>query len=1167
MEEKSKTKRFSDKKCKKLLRVMRISLLLLFISTFTLFADDVYSQRKEVSVRVRNASLREAFSQIEKSSDYVFLIADEAGTELNRRVNIVAESESINEILDILLRNTDLDYRVVERQVSIYVTAKKPTPVASDETDEQEQQPKVITVKGRVTDKYKDVLPGIAVIIKGTTRGVATDANGNFTLENVPPNAVLTFSCVGMENQDVEVNGRTVIDIVLLDDEATLQEVIITGYQEVKKERMTGSVSSIHSGEIKNLNVKSMDQVLSGTISGVSSVTSGRPGEDARIQIRGINSLTGSTAPIWIVDGMPLQGEAPNLSNTGGSLNASLFQSGIGNLSPDDIESITVLKDAAATAIYGARAANGVIVVKTKSGRAGKPLFNVTAHFGVTERPRNNIRMMNSDEKIQFEIESYSDYEQTGYGRVSDIYHRLNRGIYSPAEAQAEIDKLKNINTDWFKELYRPSFNTQINVSMSGGSDRTQYYNSLNFLNENGTEYNNEYKRMRFSSKLNHEFSSKLKFQTDLSATYRYNQNTAAAFSTLQYALYANPYENPAGYDQSWDTALSSLHEGYLWTTFNAKNEIMKNTRSSRYLEGALNARLDWEIVNGLKLTSQGIIAGSANNSRTIEGANTYTNFIKNWINSRIIREISPEQVRGSLNEGTSFSRSYTFRNTFEYNLNINDNHYLDLFGGQEISDNIIEASFNYSPIFDEEHRIIGFPDLPENTNIKNIAFSQLGNTGRFQNKLSSFFMNGTYSYQDRYVANGSVRYDGSDIIGDANQFTPLWNISGKWNLHKEPYFKSDFFNELSLRVGYGFTGSIDKNAFPFVLMTYGTSVIYDGVPVPTDFRYANPNVKWQTKRDFNIGFETSFFKDKIQLGVNYYNNIVFDLLDEKALPMSSGRYSVKENVANVVNRGWEIDLGTQVIRAGDFYWNLRGNVAFNKNIVTKTFFTDTSDLPEMLASEGNSKFVEGYPVSGWFGYRFAGVNPADGHTMVYDAEGNKFDADLTGNKTLGLKMPDPVFLGDFFPPIIGGLSSIMTFDRWVLTMNFEFNAGNYIKSFNTFKGLSSHNRYYTDANRWRAPGDIAAIPSISMLDNAFSKYMYDVTLEKGDFLRNTYTSLGYNLPPQVLGALRLEIARITFTANNLFTLTAYKGIDPSLMGEIGYPNSRKYSLSINIGF
>lgn len=1164
MEEKFKSEHFLEKKCPKLLRIMRISLLLLFLSTFTLFADDVYSQRKEVSVRLRNTSLREAFSEIEKSSDYVFLVTDDAGTELNRRVNIVAENESINEILNILLRNTDLEYRVVERQISVFLNKKQPLPV---EVAEQQQQPKGITVKGRVTDKYKEALPGITVVIKGTSRGVATDINGRYTLENVPPNAVLNFSCVGMKNENIEVKGRTSIDVVLQDDASALQEVVVTGYQEVKKERMTGSTSSIRSGEIKNLNIKSMDQVLSGTISGVSSVASGRPGADARIQIRGVNSLTGSTAPIWIVDGMPLQGETPNLANTGGSLNASLFQSGIGNLSPDDIESITVLKDAAATAIYGARAANGVIVVKTKSGRAGKPLFNVTAHFGMTERPKNNIRMMNSAEKVQFEKETYSDYEQTGFGRVSDIYHRLNRGVYSPAEAEAEIEKLRNTNTDWFKELYRASFNTQVNVSMSGGTERTQYYNSLNFLNENGTEYNNEYKRFRFSSKLNHEFSSKLKFQTDLAATYRYNQSSAAAFSTLQYALYANPYESPTGYDQSWDTSLSLLHEGYRWTTFNAKNEIMRNTQSSRYLEGALNAKLDWEIFKGFKLSSQGVISASANNSRTVEGANTYTNFERNWINSRIIKELAPDQVRGSLNEGTSFSRSFTFRNSFEYNLNVNDNHFVDLFGGQEISDNIMEVSFNYSPIFDELHRIVGYPDLPDNTNIKNISFSSLGNTGRIQNKLSSFFLNGTYSYQDRYVANGSIRYDGSDVIGNANQFTPLWNISGKWNIHKEPYFKSNFFDELSLRAGYGYTGSIDKNAFPFVLMTYGSSVIYDEKPIPTSFRFANPNVKWQTKKDFNIGFEASFLKNRIQLGVNYYNNTVFDLLDEKALPMSSGRVSVKENVANVVNKGWEIDLGAEVVRYGNFYWNLRGNVAFNKNIVTKTYYTNPSQLPQIGAGEGNSKFVEGYPVSGWFGYKFAGVNPADGHTMVYDAEGKKFDADLTGDATLGLKMPEPVFLGDFFPPIIGGLSSIMTWDRWVFTMNFEFNAGNYIKSFNTFKGLSSLNRYHSDANRWRAPGDVAAIPSISVLDNAFSKYMYDAVLEKGDFLRNTFTSLGYNLPSKLLGSLGLESARITFTANNLFMLTAYKGIDPSLMGEMGYPNSRKYSLSFNIGF
>lgn len=1145
-------------------QLTKIFILLFSLCTFSALAGNIYSQQKELSVRLANTTIGEAFSYIEKNSDYVFLIADDATTSLNHSTHLVVENSSIQQIMDMLLKNTDLAYRVVERQVSVYKKADADTLTASKERAQRQQPPK-ITVKGMVTDKAKIPLPGVSVRIKGTNEGVATDANGNFSIQ-VAENAMLEVSYIGMKSQTIAVKGRRTINIIMQENEEILQEVVVTGYQEVKKERMTGSVATISSGDIKNLNIKSMDQVLTGAISGVSSIASGRPGEDARIQIRGINSLTGSTEPIWIIDGMPLQGEAPNLKSTGGSLNAALFQSGIGNISPDDIESITVLKDAAASAIYGARAANGVIVVKTKSGHAGKPHYNITAHFGVTERPTNNIRMMNSSEKVDFETQVFHDLELTGTGRVNEILRQVARGVISQADADQQIEVLRNINTNWFKELYRQSLSTQVNASMSGGTTNTQYYNSLNYLSENGTEYNNHYKRFRFNSKLNHKFSNKVKLQTELSATYRTNRSSAADFGTLSYALYANPYESPDGYDQSWDMSRSRLREGFSWTTFNAKNEIMNNTSSSRYLDASLRARLDWTIIKGLTLSSQGIISASTNNTRTIHGENTYTNFQQNWLNF-LGEELLPEQVKGSLREGTSYSNSYTFRNTLEYNLELEDIHFINIFGGQEISDRITYASSNYSPIFDELHRIVGFPELPEGTDLKNINFAALGNTGRFQSKLSSFFLNATYSFKDRYIASSSIRYDGSDIIGNKNQFTPLWNVSGKWNLHNESFFKSKFINALSLRGSYGYTGSIDKDAFPFVLMILGSSITYDDMSVPTEFIYANPNVRWQTKKDVNIGFETSFLKNRFHVGINYYNNLVFDLLDNKSLPMSSGRRSVVENVANVVNKGWEFDLSADVVRYRNFIWNLRGNVALNENIVTKTYYKSLDVLPTITAGKGNRNFVEGYPVSGWFGYRFAEVAPSTGHTMVYDGEGEKFDMDMLSNVTLGLKAPDPAFLGDYYPPIIGGISSNMTWKRWVLTVNLEFKAGNYIKSFNTFRGISSKNRHFSDQSRWRAPGDIASIPAISYNNKAYSQYMYDVVLEKGDYLRNTYTSLGYNLPSSYLQKLGLANARITFTANNLFTLTAYKGIDPALMGAIGYPNSRRYSLSLNIGF
>lgn len=424
---------------------------------------------------------------------------------------------------------------------------------------------------------------------------------------------------------------------------------------------MTGSVSTIKSADIAKLDVRSMDQILKGTMSGVVASYNGRPGSDVKLQIRGANSMSGSTDPMWIVDGMPITGTAPTYRGQQ-SLENMLTQSGIGDIAPSDIESITVLKDAAATAIYGARAANGVIVVKTKSGREGKPSYNAMVYFGITERPERNVRMMNSEEKLAFERTTFYDTNNGQIGRGAYLLSQVQKGIITQAEADAEIARLQGINTDWFKQLYRVATNQQVSLSMSGGSKTTQYYNSFTFMNQNGTELNNNYKRATFSSKINHAFNDKLKLQTALDATYRNERQTGSAISTLTYAYAGNPYETPDGYDMSYDMTMSTVRPGLGWQTLNAVREMEENTRSSRYVGVRLNVKLDWTTpLEGLTYTSQASFNLASSSSRAEEGENTYTNYRRNWLRGLSnVRDLLPSQVRGSLTEGQSTSNAFT---------------------------------------------------------------------------------------------------------------------------------------------------------------------------------------------------------------------------------------------------------------------------------------------------------------------------------------------------------------------------------------------------------------------------------------------------------------------------------------------------------------------------
>ena len=1029
-------------------------------------------------------------------------------------------------------------------------------------------------VEGYVLDNNQQPIVGAIVRVVDKDIVATTDLQGYFSLPSNIKKAKLQVSFLGMKTVTIEATEDKAMHIKLEDAANNIGEVVVTGFQDVRRPRMTGSVSVIKSSDIAKMDVRSMDQVLRGTMSGVATSYNGRPGSDASIRIRGANSITGSTDPIWIVDGMPLNGIAPSVSNSN-DLQRLVTQTGIGDIAPSDIESITVLKDAAATAIYGARAANGVIVVKTKNGREGKATYNASLYYGVTERPYSNIRMMNSEEKIRFEREMFLDGEYDSVGRVAYLLNQVKNGAVTQEEAEKEIALLRSRNTNWFKELYRPANTQQVNLSLSGGSKRTQFYNSFTFLNQNGTELTNNYKRITFNSKLYHHFSDKLTLQTILATTYRSDRSTASVISPMRYAYQANPYEDPNGYDKSYDIRISRLHPGLRWETLNMKREMLENQNTSRYLGASLNVKLQWITpLEGLIYTSQASLSVSNTSSRKEEGEGTYTNMRNNWEAQYVQgNEIPASHVLGSLREGQYNTDAYTWRNMLSYNKMIGNDHSLELMAGQEITSNVNYSSYNYSPQYDKVHRIVGFPQVAQGTDMSRFPFSWLGGTGKYESKMSSFFANATYSYADRYVVNASARYDGSDIIGNQNQFTPLWNVSGRWNIYKEKFMeKANYINFLSLRVGYGYTGSIDHNALPFVTMQLTETRPYAGLIVPTYYKNANPNIKWQTKKDFNIGLESSLWDNRITFNVNYYNNKVIDLLDNKSLPYSSGINSIKQNVANLVNRGWEFDLGFTPVRTRDFEWTLRGNISFNKNIITKTFYQDFKQVPQKssLLSENDNVYIQGYSVGAWLGYDFAGIDPNTGHTLAYAEDGSKVDMDMFNNKTLALKRPPMHYLGESNPTTTGGFSTEFRYKQWELNAQFEFQAGHLIPTISSTMNHNynySGNRYIADQYRWRATGDVVERPYLGTNNTAYDQYRFNTSLEKGDYLRCTYTSLGYRLTEALCQKLSIRSARIALTASNLFTLTNFKGIDPASMGNLSYPSTRSYSITLNVGF
>lgn len=1157
---------------------MRNLMLVLLISSSTVWANSTYSQTAQMNLSVKNGTVESIFDCIRQQSGYEFFYNNDR-LDVKRQISLSRNNGTLDEILGEVLGQR-YTWQIKDRYVLITEKNTLPQMLPVDP----------VAIKGIVLDKTGLPLPGVSVMIKGTTIGVATSVDGEFALNTVKVNDItLVFSFIGMKTKEVKYAGQSMLKIILEDNVSEMEEVVVTGYQTVKKPRMTGAVEVVTAAEIANKGFVTVEEALKGQLAGVSTLNvTGRPGGQAQIRVRGINSLTGNTDPIWIVDGMPLQGDLPDVGVAGSDLQNTVLTNGLGNLSPDEIESITILKDAAATAIYGSRAANGVIVVTTKRGKSGPGFINIQSSYSIDEAPTSKLQMMNTTEKIAFETALYNDFPQVQVqGRIFTLLRDADAGRKSREHVASEIERLGKINTNWHDEIFRVAQSHNHMINMAGGTEKTQYYASLNYLGQQGVMPNNKYEKFGGSIKLTHDFNNKLKVYFDVYTNLRNDRSSASVVDPLRYATYANPYERPYredgsyDYDRSYYPDLSMVKDGYKYD-FNVLEDLNANTSKTRYISNQINLKLEYKILESLKFATSGTFSNTSSHTNKALLPSTFSSKYSSWIRSIYKeKEITDNLNNGSLEENTARSQSYTWRNQLEYNQTFKQIHYVSAILGHEMSENKSNLFGYYSPEYDPLYGLVGFPDLTDIIATR-LNMTKLFQTKESQNRSVSFFATASYSYMDKYVISGSYRMDGVDIIGTDNRFTPLWNASFKYNLHREDFMENvSFLNMLSIRGSYGFTGSIDRNAYPFTLLQYGSSSYrYNGEKIPSVITPGNPSVKWQRKEDRSIGLDFALLGNRISGTVNYYNNDTRDLLDRKKLPLSTGKDEVKANVASLKNRGWEFSLNTVNIDYKDFRWTTSFNISVNKNRVTSTYYNSVRELPEIARGvNSQSYFVEGQPVNAWYGYQFAGVDPATGNSLAYiDANGKngKPLGHLTADGRYVINMDTEFtndalqFLGEGYPPVSGGFGTVFTWKRFTLSSQFSFMAGHKIKSFKINNGnpmvSAQYNQLSEEQYRWRKPGDITNIPAYTVSANASTKYFFSSEVENGAFLKCNNVSLGYNMPSEWCSKLRLTQARLNFNVQNLFVSTKYRGLDPENMGAFGYPSARKFIISLNIG-
>ena len=833
-----------------------------------------------------------------------------------------------------------------------------------------------------------------------TTMGVITDVDGLFSI--AIPAGITRFCCsyVGYDVLEVKlVPGKEFYEITLHVSSQMLDAVVVTGYQTVERRKLTAAVSKLDISDETIGAVKSIDQALAGQIAGLSvSPTSGAPGAPAKIRIRGTASLNGTQDPLWVLDGIPLEGtDVPEPDELNDITN--MKQSSIAGLNPADIENITILKDAAATAIYGARAANGVIVITTKKGKVGKPVISFSSRFTYTPTlSLDRLNLLNSAEKVGLEMDmirnNYSpDNHKGGVYNILSNYNELSafqNGGWDAlsSETQAAINRLKNINTDWGDVLFRDAFSQEYNLSLSGGTERVTYYTSFGYYKEDGNVDGVSMDRFNLVGKTSYKVNNILKVGASMFANRRKNTNyltdAYGMSNPVFYSRKANPYfelyDENGNYNYDYDIQNNTdkdLGFNIFEERRNTSNESVVNSFSSIF-DAELRFNDKWKLTSQfgyqLEKTSREEIADWESY------AMRYYYKLSEYSQDGETKHFLPE---GGMQKSYENSNSQiTWKAMGEYRDSFNDIHELEVMAGTELRKTWYETLFSAGYGFDRKTLTTKPVIFPNESYATSFPLHQ---TTYKENAYVSFYSTASYSLLNRYTVGGSIRFDGSDLFGvdKKYRYLPLYSVSALWRLSQEPFMQqAKWVDNLVFRASYGLQGNIDKNTSPFLLGTYRSESILPGVSEDMIVINSAPNKKlrWEKTQSVNAGYDFSVLNQAINLSVDYYYRKGTDLIALRMLPLETGFTSMNVNWASMENKGVEISLSTRNITTKNFSWYTNFNFAYNGNKVLQ------ENNPEQQTTPGR----EGYPVGAIFALKTAGVDKETGNMMFYNPEGEK---------------------------------------------------------------------------------------------------------------------------------------------------------------------------------
>lgn len=982
--------------------------------------------------------------------------------------------------------------------------------------------------------------------------------------------------------------------------EFTLDNFIVTGYQKIDKRKMTGASTTVKISDETVGAVHNLDQALAGQVAGLSSVSSsGAPGAPLKIRIRGISSINGSQDPLWVLDGIPLDGtDIPSTSELKDIDN--LYQTSIAGVNPNDIESITVLKDAAATAIYGARAANGVIVITTKKGKAGAPKINFSTKL--TCSPNINLdrlNLLNSNEKVNLELDLLrSDY--TFRENKGDVYRILSSLSETEAyktsgwdaissDAQQQINRLRGIYTDWNDILMRTALTQEYAFSVSGGGNKATYYASVGYYDQQGNVKGVDANRFNTTLKTTVRINEHIKIGASLFA----NQRKQTSFMTdyngfvnpVYYSRLANTYFQPfnanGGYNYDINVQGGKEDSELNFNIFEERANT-SHERTDKQIMAIFDAEV--KLVDWLTFNTQ---LGLQSDAYTIDKYAGENSFAMRKDLERSIYAYSDGQRpflpttggKHLVTEGHSYQ--WTWKGTLEMQKQLNDMHELQLMLGSEIRHVDANSTFSAAYGYDKRTLTSQVVYFPSEYAADRFPLHQETKT---ENAFVSWFATGGYTFLDRYTLGASIRFDGSDVFGVAKKYRylPLYSVSGLWRAKEESWLKDvEWLNNLSVRASYGIQGNIDKNTSPYLIGTYDQKVILGKPEYVIDAETApNPSLRWEKTQNVNAGIDLALFDNAVTFSADYYYRHSSDLIGIKMLPLETGFSSTTINWATMDNTGWEFAVATRNIWKRDFHWTTSLNIGFNKNKVRRETVAENATYPSR----------EGYPVGALFALQTAGLD-SEGYPVFKNKEGK--NVSLTellklnsyGASTLSAEEQRSLYkyMGTTDPKVSGGFINTFDYKGWQLGVNFTFNLGMKVRvtpSYNSTTFDRGLNTNHDILNRWTPNNTNSKLPALMTENHRPAEYvqyhdlnlfnMLDMWVKDCNYARLQSLRLAYKFSGEWLNRLGVKNASASIEGRNLFVIASnYDNyLDPETMGNLyAQPISRDIIFGINIGF